>query len=285
MKAIVFNIQKLSTEDGPGLRTTIFFKGCPLKCQWCHNPEGINLKPETYRNLKKCIGCQTCQDAPEESREEVCPTGAYKVVGKKYSVDELLSAVISDRDFFRHSKGGITLSGGECLMQHSFLKVFMPLLREEGIHTALDTSGFAAPNIFRDIAALADLILYDLKIMSDADHQRYTGQPNRLILENAKILGTMPQPVWIRIPIIPGITNDIKNIEAIAEFIAEYIPNAERIDLLGYNDLCSADYEKMGLTFMLSGIPRVSEVEMMNLKQILAISGVDNITCSNYERG
>lgn len=285
MQAMVFNIQKMSTEDGPGLRTTIFFKGCPLRCIWCHNPEGINSKPEVFRNTQKCMSCGTCMDIPEEERMDACPTSAYTIIGKEYKVEELLALALADKDFFSHSRGGITLSGGECLMQHHFLREFMPRLRAQGIHIAIDTTGFAPEPVFRDIVGLADLVLYDLKLMSSEEHQRYTLQPNSLILSNARLLGTLPQPVWIRIPVIPGISDHAENIEAIGRFIRNHMPNTERIDLLGYNDLCTADYEKLGLDYLLNNTPRMSETAMIKLKQILAVSGVENITYANCERG
>lgn len=285
MKATIFNIQKLSTEDGPGLRTTIFFKGCPLRCWWCHNPEGINLEPEVYRNLAKCISCGTCAELSPDESAEFCPTGAYSIIGRQYDLDELTAIAMTDQDFYHHSGGGITLSGGECLLQHRFLREFIPRLQANRLEVALDTSGLASSAVFQSIAELADLVLYDLKLFSDQEHQHYTGQSNQLILANARQLGTMSKPVWVRIPIIPGITNHSGNIEAIGSFIKAYMPNTQRIDLLGYNDLCKADYERMGLPYALTATPRVTEKEMKSLRDILQNSGVDTITFTNCERG
>jgi len=285
MKATIFNIQKLSTEDGPGLRTTIFFKGCPLQCCWCHNPEGIKPQPEQVRNRQKCMDCGICHEVAENLRADACPTGAYSVIGKEYTSEELLAVALMDRDFFRHSGGGITLSGGECLLQHRFLKEFIPQLRAAGIHVALDTTGLASVAIFQEIVSLVDLVLYDLKLMAEQEHQQYTLQSNRLILSNARLLGTMSQPVWIRVPVIPGISNHPANIEAISRFIKDHLPNTKRIDLLGYNDLCVADYERLDLNYSLIGTPRVSETEMKQLQQIMRTSGVNNITYANCERG
>jgi len=285
MKATVFNIPKLSTEDGPGLRTTIFFKGCPLQCWWCHNPEGIKPEPEVSRNLAKCISCGTCAELTPDLSAEACPTGAYSIIGRQYSLDELMAVSLMDQDFYRHSGGGVTLSGGECLLQHRFLQELIPRLQEAGVKVALDTSGLASSAVFQSVAELVDLVLYDLKLFSEQEHRQYTGQSNRLILENARLLGSMPKPVWVRIPVIPNITDHQGNIEAIGSFIKTYMPNTERIDLLGYNDLCIADYERLGLPYVLTGTPRVTETQMQSLRQILQNSGVKFITCANCERG
>jgi len=285
MEANVFNIQRMSTEDGPGIRTTVFMKGCPLRCAWCHNPEGLSPEPITLRNSQKCIGCGTCSSYSGAAAVKYCPTGAMSIVGRHYQVDELLQILLADREFYRDSSGGVTFSGGECLSQPRFLAAIIPELQAEKIHVAVDTSGFSAHDVFARIASLADLVLFDLKLFSADEHRRYTGQSNALILENARILGKMPIPVWIRIPIIPGITDSTANIDAISSFVKEYMPNVVRVDLLGYNDLCQADYERLGMAYSLKALSRVSKSTMENLRLIVCEKGINEVYMSNYDRG
>ncbi|MHB8156488.1 MAG: radical SAM protein, partial [Desulfocucumaceae bacterium] len=229
MQANVFNIQKLSTEDGPGIRTTVFMKGCPLRCVWCQNPEGLTPDHIIYHDEKRCIGCGTCKSFTGAEKIKNCPAGALIAIGKYYGLEELLRAILADREFYRDSGGGVTFSGGECLLQHRFLTAIMPLLREEKIHVAIDTSGFAGQEAFTPVAGMSDLVLFDLKLISDRDHLRYTGQSNAPILENARLLGKMPVPVWIRVPVIPGITDSPENISGISRFIRENMANVTRV--------------------------------------------------------
>lgn len=284
MEANIFNIQRMSTEDGPGIRTTVFMKGCPLRCLWCHNPEGLTPEPLLVHNPKKCIGCGTCGNFEGAEKAENCPAGALSLVGRHYQAGELLRIVLADAEFYRDSGGGVTFSGGECLLQHRFLAGFIPRLRACGVHVALDTSGFAGQDVFAGIAQMCDLVLYDLKLISDGEHRRYTGQSNRPILQNAVILGKMRVPVWVRVPVVPGITDAEENIAGIGSFVKAHLPNAERVDLLGYNDLCRADYEKLGMDYPLKDTPRMSREDMERLRLLmLKESGVGEVHISNYE--
>jgi pyruvate formate lyase activating enzyme len=273
----------MSTEDGPGIRTTVFMKGCPLRCAWCQNPEGLTPDQIIYHDVKKCISCGTCKNFTGADRVKNCPTGSLQAIGKYYGLEELLRVILADRDFYDDSGGGVTFSGGECLLQHRFLAVIIPLLRAEKIHVAIDTSGFAGREAFSDIAGISDLVLFDLKLISEQDHRRYTGQSNAPILENARTLGKMPAPVWIRVPVIPRITDSLDNISGISRFVQENMPNAARVDLLGYNDLCRGDYEKLGIEYPLKDTPRVSRETMSRLKTVMDDTGIGPVNASNYE--
>jgi pyruvate formate lyase activating enzyme len=283
MQANIFNIQKMSTEDGPGIRTTVFMKGCPLRCAWCQNPEGLTPDHIIYHDAEKCIGCGACKNFSGAERVKNCPAGALHAIGRYYSPEELMRVVLADRAFYEDSGGGVTFSGGECLIQHRFLSAVIPPLRAGKIHVAIDTSGFAGPEVFSAVAKMCDLVLFDLKLISDREHRRYTGQSNAPILENARILGKMPVPVWIRVPVIPGITDSLENISGIGRFVRENMGNVARVDLLGYNDLCRGDYEKLGMDYPLGDTPRVSREVMERLRSVMEEAGIGPVTASNYE--
>lgn len=306
LKARIFNIQAMSTEDGPGIRTSVFFKGCPLKCIWCQNPEGLTRDVHLVHEPARCIGCGTCVKAcpggaltPAEEGlvfgescrlcltcSEKCPARAIRVIGEDIAVPELVSKLLQDRPFYKNSGGGVTFTGGECLMQHEFLDEIIPELKKEDIHICIDTSGYVNGKIFAKTVREADMVLYDLKIMDDNLHRLYTGVSNRPVLENAQHLGSAGIPVWVRIAVIPGFTGDHSNISGIAGFIRDHMaPAVERIDLLGYNDLCVNDYEKMRVDYRLKDTPRVKESEMQELRELMKTSGIENITISNYLKG
>ena len=292
----------MSTEDGPGIRSTVFMKGCPLKCLWCQNPEGLSMQPELIHEPLRCIGCGTClQNCPQGALHkgerglifdsscrrcllcaENCPARAIRVFGEQVELYELLERLIRDKPYYDHSGGGVTFSGGECLLQHRFLLSAIPAVKSEGIHVCIDTAGCVSPGIFQAVALEADLVLYDLKIIDDRKHMLFTGSSNKQILENAAWLGTARIPVWIRVPVIPGYTAGEEDITAIAHFIRDHIGPVERIDLLGYNDLCAADYERLGLDYKLKEVPRITESAMLRLQEIMLTSSARRVTISNY---
>ena len=234
---LVFNLQRFSLQDGPGLRTTVFLKGCPLACAWCHNPESQAPEPQIVRLRQRCMACGRCdaRDGPATAADaEVCPTGALQVLGRRWSTAELVTALLQDRIFFDESGGGVTFSGGEPLQQGGFLLEALGRLRGEGVHTALDTCGYGSAEGLRLAAALADLVLYDLKLMDDGRHQAATGVSNRTILENLEALSRTHPCIWIRVPIIPGVNDDTANLEATAAFLAR-LGSIRRVDLLPYH--------------------------------------------------
>ncbi len=302
---IITNIQRCSTEDGPGIRTTLFLKGCPLHCLWCHNIETIDATPRPVWHSSKCIanlGCiKACpEDALELSEtgmqidlqkctacgacEEACPTGAMEIIGKAREASELVEELVRDRVFFETSKGGITISGGEPLHQSEFVIQIASALQETGIHVALDTSGYASESVWLRVLEHVDLVLLDLKQMNPEMHRAFTGVSLDVILSNARVLGRLELPVWIRTPIIPGHTDSIKNIRAIARFIKKEMPNVERYDLLAFNKLCVEKYSLFGLEYPLKDEELIEKDVMETLAQTARKEGIVEVTWSGMTR-
>jgi pyruvate formate lyase activating enzyme len=272
---IITNIQKYCLQDGPGIRTTVFLKGCPLRCEWCHNPETRSEAPELYIIENRCMRCGTCLEAcPEEAVRrdhrdfvtlsdlcrvcgrcaEVCPTGARDIVGREISVEALMAEIRRDVLFYDDSGGGVTFSGGEPLHQADFLLALLRACRKEGIHTAVDTCGFGPEGPLLDMASQADLILYDLKLVRAADHLKWTGVSNETILNNLKALGRANHRIWIRIPVIPGINDRAGPLEALARFI-EPLPGIEQIHLLPYHRRGEQKLKRLGRTLRCHDLP------------------------------
>jgi pyruvate formate lyase activating enzyme len=263
---IIFDIQRYSIHDGPGIRTTVFLKGCPLRCRWCHNPESLEPGREFMIHSERCPqACNVCPEiCPEGAMSrnggqvridserctfclrcaEACVYDALQSVGREVTVSQLIAELERDAIFFDSSGGGVTLSGGEPLMQAEFSRDLLRALKERGLHTALDTSGLADPQVFQEIEGSVDLILYDIKSLDEQTHLAYTGASNRLILANLRLLAEMGIPLWIRLPLLSGINTGNEEIAALAKLL-QPMPNVEQINLLPYHLGGSAKYRRL----------------------------------------
>ncbi|MFX1452341.1 MAG: glycyl-radical enzyme activating protein [Promethearchaeota archaeon] len=300
--ATLFEIQKFSTEDGPGIRTTVFFKQCPLKCIWCHNPESILKESQLEWFEHKCIGCKTCietcqqkalsfdKDGLHIDREkctncgecaEECPSTALNMLGKLWKLEDLYYEIEKDKVYYTKSNGGITVSGGEPTQQPEFLADFLKKCKENGISTALDTCGYASKKVYEEILQYVDLVLLDIKHIDSEKHKEYTGVPNETILENAiwisNYLKEKSKKMWIRTPVIPRYTATDENIKGIGEFIVNKLENfPERWDLLSFNRLCVDKYSRLGLNWILKDEPLMTKQEMEHFFEIAKNIGVKN---------
>ena len=242
MKATIFEIKRFAVHDGDGIRTTVFFKGCPLRCVWCHNPEGISRMPEVAFYSHKCIDCGECKKA--DFTPSCCLGDARVLYGKEVTVDELLPKLLEDKDFYDNSCGGITLSGGECLMQADFCAELLRRLKEMGVNTAVDTSGFVSRAALDKVVPYTDIFLYDLKAFDEGVHIKCTGQSNKIILDNLLYLSAIDKAVEIRIPYVPNF-NDTQ-IPKIAEFLAK-LKNVSRIRVLPYHNYAGSKYTSLDM--------------------------------------
>jgi pyruvate formate lyase activating enzyme len=292
-KGLVFNIQRFSVHDGPGIRTTVFLKGCPLSCLWCSNPESqsffpslaardINCKlcgkciPSCPKNAisilgskdriidgKRCDQCLRCVDA--------CISGSLKRCGEYMTEDEILTEVMKDSLFYKNSRGGVTLSGGEPLSQSRFLIRLLHVLKEKNFHVALDTSGHAPGKVFAEALPFVDLVLFDIKHMDDEAHRRYTGASNRIILSNARQAAKEVR-TWFRIPLIEGINDSADNIARIAEMAKEI--GIEKISFLPYHEGGISKCLQIGRPYPMAGAKSPSEEHIRELRRIISEKGV-----------
>jgi pyruvate formate lyase activating enzyme len=291
----VFDIRKYSIHDGPGIRTTVFLKGCPLDCWWCHNPESQSLEPEPILRPNLCIACDECIAVCAEgaiAREggqltwdrarctscgectQVCLAGAREMAGKALSVAAVLKVIEQDRLFYEESGGGVTFSGGEPLLQWRFLAELLHACRELELHTALDTSGFASWEVFERILPDTSLVLYDLKHTDPALHLKYTGAPLAPILRNLERLAERGIPIWLRVPVVPGINDDEDNFRRVAELAAR-LTNVRQVNLLAYHPTAAGKYERMGRTYRLSETCAPGEIQMNQLAGLLRSYGLE----------
>lgn len=258
MNAIIFNIQKFCVNDGPGIRTTVFFKGCPLRCLWCHNPESKKAEPELLFNAEKCIGCGACAGACTHNalalRENcvgcgacavVCPAGARELAEHSASTEEILAEVLKDQAFYENSGGGLTVSGGEPMMQFEALFELLTAAKEKGLHVCMETCGFATAERFQKIQPLVDLFLFDYKLTDPVLHRQYTGQDNQLILKNLQMLDEMGAKTVLRCPIIPTVNDTAEHFAAIAA-TANGLKSIQGIDVEPYHPLGSSKARQLG---------------------------------------
>ena len=307
---LVFQIQKMSTEDGPGIRTTVFFKQCPLKCIWCHNPESILKKPQLEWFKHKCIGCNTCIQTCQQNslnfnenglnidREtctscgecsEACPSTALSMLGKWWSLEDLFHEIEKDKVYYTKSGGGITVSGGEPTQQPEFVGNFLKKCQENGISTALDTCGYASKKTYDKLLPYVDLVLLDIKMIDSNKHNKHTGVVNDIILENAvwimEFLKKNNKEMWIRTPIIPKYSATEENIKGIGIFIVEKLDNfPERWDLLSFNRLCADKYSRLGLDWVLKDESLMTSEEMEFFSEIAKKTNVKNVHWSGLTR-
>ena len=245
VKGTVFNIQRFCVNDGPGIRTTVFLKGCPLSCVWCHNPESQRFEPEILFYKDKCTGCGRCKCVTAADRDFVCFNGAKEICGKTVSANEVTAEVLKDKPFYENSGGGVTLSGGEPLAQYDFSLELLKKAKENGIHTAIETCGYAEKSKILEIAKYVDLFLFDCKETDQELHKEYTGVDNKIILENLKALSDAGSKIILRCPIIPGFNDRAEHFKGISE-IAGKLSGIEHIEVEPFHPLGESKYSALG---------------------------------------
>jgi pyruvate formate lyase activating enzyme len=286
---LIFDIKKFSIHDGPGIRTTVFFKGCPLNCWWCHNPESQDLKPEMMYHENRCIRCGAClaacaQGALSWNRDrvstdlaectlcgacvEACYAEAREIVGQEMTVAQVMAEIERDVAFYDESGGGVTVSGGEPLQQSAFLLALLRACRREEIHTALDTCGYAAWETLDRIRGDVDLFLYDLKLMDDARHRGFTGVSNRLILSNLQALSRRGHRIVLRVPVVPGVNDDAESVRQIGAFAAS-LPALEGVDILPYHRAALDKYRRLNRRYRLSKTDPLPDERLAEMAQVL----------------
>ena len=299
----ILHLQRLSTEDGPGIRTTVFFKGCPLHCDWCHNPESLSRDLQTQWFGVRCIACDTCiATCPHGCLSrgadgalvidrgrcegcgkcaEACPSGALEALGKPVTAGELLAELVKDRAYYEKSGGGVTLSGGEPTFQPAFAEAVLRGLKAAGIATALDTCGLCQPAVLDRLLPHTDMVLFDLKLLDPDLHRRFTGAPNRQILDNLlhvrDFIRRQARPIglWIRTPLIPGATATEENLTAIGRHLADRLDGSlSRWELCAFNNLCRDQYSRLGLEWAYARTPLLTPAELAHFEQIAKSTGL-----------
>ena len=293
-RGVIFDLKRYALHDGPGIRTTVFLKGCPLTCPWCANAEGRSAAPEVQLNGERCIRCQACAAACPQGAVSVgddgvaidrahcaqcgacataCPSEALRLVGESVSVDELVARVERDRLFFDESGGGVTFSGGEPLAQPEFLVHCLRACRQRELHTAIDTSGAAAAETLTAVAPHADLFLFDLKLLDTARHAALVGVPSELVLENLRWLVANGNSVWVRVPLIPGVNDDDENVAALADFVSALSPTPP-VYLLPYHRIGQSKRRRLGQPDPIDAVSPPMDAQMTEIAARLSSTGL-----------
>ncbi len=294
--SLIFDIKRYSINDGPGIRTTVFFKGCPLSCAWCHNPESQSSEVQKLYSLSKCIGCGSCVEAcPEKALildpvegiitdsslctvcgkcALVCPTKAIEMSGRQETIEKIMQSLRREIVVMDTSGGGVTFSGGEPLLHPEMLMELLKKCAEEGIHRAVDTSGFVKWEMLAGVAPHIDLFLYDIKHMNSWIHKEFTGVPNDLILSNLKVLAQMGSKIIIRIPLVEGVNAEEKNMEETAVFIASLAGEPKTVNLLPYHAIAERKYEKLGKNYNEGLMKEPSKETIQKSIEIFARHGI-----------
>jgi pyruvate formate lyase activating enzyme len=295
IKGVVFNIQRYSIQDGPGIRTTVFFKGCPLKCAWCSNPESQSYKPEIVHRDSLCTKCGHCLDVCETKAlsltekavmidrqlcnncgkcVDVCIAGALKVFGETMTVGQVFKQVKKDEEFYRNSSGGVTVSGGEPLAQADFVAALFKLCKANGIHTCIETSGLTTAAAFQKVIPYTSLILFDIKLSDSYDHQKWTGQPNVDILHNLLSVSASGVPVIIRVPIIPGVNDSQKELTSIGMIALRVLGSKKEINLLPYHKFGMGKYQMLDKEYTLTDLNSLKETDILEHKELMESLGL-----------
>lgn len=294
LHGLIFSIDRNVVEDGPGIRTTVFLKGCPLRCVWCHSPQSQSREKQLLFIENRCIGCGECIKAcPHDAQilsgtgrhilwdecddcgecAQVCPSMALEMSGEWKTVDQIMDIVQRDAAYYKNSGGGVTFSGGEPLAQSEFLFFCLEKCRKIGIHTAVDTSGFTKWSILEKILPHTDLFLYDLKHMDNRAHKQITGVANEPILKNLKQVDGNGKSIWIRVPLIPGYNDSLENLRHIAKFVKR-LSNVEKVSLLPYNSAAGAKYGFIGKNYGLEYVKENTREEELSFLDIFSSSGL-----------
>ena len=293
-KGIVFDVKRFAVHDGPGIRTTVFLKGCPLRCQWCHNPEGQSIEPELVLRDSLCMACGACvpscphgaisikEGHAVTDRDqclacgacvEVCHAGARELAGQEITPHEVMAVLERDIPFYDESGGGVTFSGGEPLFQGDFLEAILEACRDRGLHTTVDTCGFCSWEQLDAIRHHVDLFLYDLKLMDDARHRELTGVSNALVIGNLRALSQAGHIIILRVPVIPGVTDDPETVRQIGSF-ASALPSLYRVDLLPYHNTAAEKYRRLDRKYHLIEVLPPSNQGMHELAQTMREFGL-----------